>query len=505
MSVYQLLECIEHKLLFHKNEYTVFLTNQTRLNGLADYTQLMDFGFCNECYALDFQIKNETKDEILQSIEAKFVATVGKGIEEFTEFYIAGVHTPLSALLIQKRILFNLFEDGQGALSHPWILYDINKNGMSKERFEFLNQYGLFAPDKLDNNVVKAKYCDYKSQISGFNDTLAIDFNVLDKFEMLTRQQQKNIKILFCCPQITCQSNRAVLLLTQQFANLQQMSFESQICIYQLLSDYLFDDYTIYIKPHPDDLMFYEYIIRDAFIIREKFPAELLPFVFDKAPDTLATVTSTGVKSIKNFFLKTIEFTDEFESNFEALHKYNLVSKILCHFSEYNVLQLGCLEMVIENIMHESRNINKTHIISNQIKIFDDFAGRELITDEFKIAGDNDILIFINSKKYYKFYNYYKKQYFYELFPIVMNIKRTSDVYNYFSDKEEVIFVYSKDKKAIKEIKTLMEGNKVKLKNSGLEIDIKELSEDQIRIKVLEGLLEATEKRLLEYIGEDNK
>ncbi len=45
-----------------------------------------------------------------------------------------------------------------------------------------------------------------------------------------------------------------------------------------------------------------------------------------------------------------------------------------------------------------------------------------------------------------------------------------------------------------------LEFNK-KLENTGLEISVKSLTAEQLRIKVLEGILKATEERLLYYIN----
>ena len=86
-----------------------------------------------------------------------------------------------------------------------------------------------------------------------------------------------------------------VLLLTQQFANLGQLTFSEQILIYQTLFDYFLENRKVLIKPHPDDILYYHRLFPEAEILREVFPAELLPMAFDRLPESICTISSTGI------------------------------------------------------------------------------------------------------------------------------------------------------------------------------------------------------------------
>ena len=58
------------------------------------------------------------------------------------------------------------------------------------------------------------------------------------------------------------------------------------------------------IKPHPDDILYYDSLFPEAEIIRERFPSELLPLAFRELPGTVCTVSSTGINLIRRNFQK---------------------------------------------------------------------------------------------------------------------------------------------------------------------------------------------------------
>jgi len=494
MSTYQLLECIEHKLLVHKEEKAILLLNQVRINNLEDPSLLHEI--FEHFFVFKVDITNKNNKENLGKVEKVFKSTVKLSIEDFTEIYIAGIHTPLSAYLISKGIKFSMFEDGLGALSRPWILGDLNKNAMSEPYFEFLNQYGLFEPNNLGSNILKRKYCNVKSQIDTYEDELMENFDVITKFKELTSKEREFVLELFNCPKLSETKKKSVLLLTQQLSALRQLSFEDQVNLYQLICDYFFEGYHLIIKPHPDDYLYYPLLFPNAKIVKGKFPAELFPFLFTNQPDVLATVSSTGVGLIKDYFSKNIFFDEIFEQNFNCLHRYFSALDFIEKMEIKSIEGNGIQRCIIDNyytLKSKDNLLNKQN--KDKVVLVDDYDTKNI---DFDYLREQKMVIFLNSKKEYVFYDYYQKAFFESCIPIVIT-KRKLNEDSFLPDEEEVIFVYCKENDMKNRVKAFRK-NETKLEYSGLSVEIENLTDDQLRIKVLEGILEATEKRLLTYI-----
>ena len=222
----------------------------------------------------------------------------------FEKILAAGIHTYLQVYMAFRGIPFEMFEDGSGALSRPWILADIHRKS-SPARYELIEKYRLY---DHQNSMITKKYCDMKAQEQGFYDKKAEDFQVMEHFHSLTDQKKDDIRHIFTLPFQKGREDR-VLLLTQQFANLGQLPYDGQICIYHHLFAYYLRDRKVIIKTHPDDILYYHRLFPEAEVIRETFPSELLPLVFEKMPDSVCTVSSTGVNQIREN-LRSILFSD---------------------------------------------------------------------------------------------------------------------------------------------------------------------------------------------------
>lgn len=57
------------------------------------------------------------------------------------------------------------------------------------------------------------------------------------------------------------------------------------------------------VKPHPDDGMDYREIFPKARVLRQVFPAELLPYAFLVGPRVVYTLDSTSCENLKRHFI----------------------------------------------------------------------------------------------------------------------------------------------------------------------------------------------------------
>jgi hypothetical protein len=501
MSTYQILECIEHKLLVNYAEESILVIYPFVLDKIPHYEMVVDYGFFSKVCILPYHGIIYDHSKFIDSIEKIVRSYIPYNLEDFTHIYVARAHVPFTAYLIYRELEFYIFEDGSGALSRPNVLAEIDKNA-NPNQFKILETYGLYDLYHINYKNIKGKYCDFSAQVEGFYDELAIDFNLVNTFTELEECDQKDILDFFGCPHNIDIANNSVLLLTQQFSNLLQLSFEEHIMIYQTIIDYFLYDYEIIIKPHPDDVLFYDKLFPNTKIIKEKFPSELLPFIFSKVPKAIATISSTGVNLIKHFFDNEIIFNELYEKSFLKTHRYFFALKIIELLGFKNFYCISVNEKLTDNLLRYSE-ISKLNRIKKKcnVIIYDDYDNQmenESIIQDMLTSMDTDIFIFINSLKKYKFFDMDFKYLLDDILPIVINKSKLNNDYNYNNEGVEVIYIFTRNKEMRERINK-MEFN-IKLEKSEMSISKDGLRKEEIRIKVLEGQLEATEKRLLEYL-----
>lgn len=496
LSSYQILECILHRQVFYREKKAVLILGNYITERMPWYRELESRGFFDQIFLFRFGGYKGTEEEILCQVAEEYKKTIPYAPEEFENLLIAGIHTYLQAWFISREISFEMFEDGSGALSRPWILADIHKKS-SPARYALIEKYHLY---DHESPWITRKYCDMKAQLPGFSDEKAQDFQVLETFRGLSLKLQENIRSLFRLPHRQG-GEEEVLLLTQQFANLGQLSLEEQKSIYQHIFTYYLEGKKVLIKPHPDDILYYSRLFPHTRILKDSFPSELLPFVFEKLPRTLCTVSSTGVNQIRQEFLDTLIFNALYEKSFHqdgsyytalCLAKYLLADGILCYGT--NQVQLENLAKVHWPQGKPLKIAQDPDMLKEQkriLQIRDDFqeksregSGRPDASPipEERLLG----ILYLNSGKKYSMYQPGEKEKFFQMIPFPI---REGENYH-------TIYFYP----IKKEVRSMTE----KFPENGLPkqapVSIEAMTDSQIQICMLEGILTATEKRLLEYI-----
>lgn len=489
-SAYQLLESIEHRQLMHKNERAILLIYNFMEERYPHYKELETFGFFDEVYIYPhWRIKFDFPEEVAKKAEAAFSSTVHRSINEFDKIYVAGIHVAFTTFLLSKKIKFSIFEDGSGALSRPEILENIEKTSNIK-KYTIMKHFGLYRPCDFDSRIVYEKYCDRRNQVNGFTDDLAVDFNLLDNYIKLSPKAQSDILTFFRCPKSLDSDKNTVLLLSQHFANLQQLSFEEHVYIYQVLFDYFLEGKKVIIKFHPDDVMYYQKLFPDIEVIREKFPAELIPFIFKNRPSTIATITSTGINSLMSHFENYLKFDPSFEQSFKQIRKYYTAMMICKHLSFHSIKCVETDGSIIRN-MFEKRNIVIDDINPDAVII-----NNTLDEEQLKLYDAQKAIIFLDSDKNHFFFNSLSEEQIGRLLPIEIQVEKIREEDNYFCESE-IIYVLPNNKETENKMKDFQYSKDEKA--SGNQVNVRKMSKEEIRIKVLEGMLDATEKRLLFY------
>lgn len=505
-NYYQLLNVFVHKMVFHQDDKCILVVSEwidkNKLSSeiCLSFYKIITIKCEGENYKYIEDLSKECKEEF-NRIEIK--------IEDFQDIYIGGVQHKFGCCLIYMGISFSMFEEGSGIISRPERLEEIDKN-FSIINMEYCKKLGIYDGS---NPLIKKIFCNFKAQIENYYNEKATDFDVIKYFINLSTVNQNQIKNFYTeINKIEIQKG-SVLLLTQSFANLKILSFEEQVLIYQTLIDYFFYNYFIIIKPHPDDLLYYNELFVNCFTIKEKFPSEFLPVMFSNQPEIIATISSSAINNLKNYFENSFFLDTRYEKDFYATHRYYAALKLFKKVSLKNsqIATIGANEKLIKNLLctnefelketviesnNKTENVNRFYIIDD-IETQGEFDRNAIITLTENLP-DNSSIVFINFKQDFCFYDINHKALWKYIVPICIGKKQNRDDEFYADINQEMIYFYSKNERILN-----MANNfefERELTNTGMTVSVEKMTAEQKRIKVLEGILEATEKRLLYYI-----
>lgn len=512
ISTYQLLSMMIHKEIYHSNDKAVIMISDSLCDKFPNYEELGNY--FEDIIVFNLSLVNISKnnfEEVVNSYFKKLFKKYKYNLSDFDDIYVGCAHFYFGIYLAINKIPFVFFEDAAGLLSRPEVLIGIDSQNILKHDYNL--EYGLY--DGTCKSITK-KVCNLKSQIDGFYDEKAVDFNVISSLLKLDTEKQNEIKGFFISFKSLDIPENSILFLTQHFFNLGVMSFEEQILIYQMVIDYFFESDTVIFKPHPDDIMYYDELFENSTIIKEKFPAEFLPLIFSKKPKCIATISSTAINNLEEYFYNSFKLDTEFEKEFYRIHRYftvlnicNMIKKQSDYIKLYGTNDVVFKRLseryifnynfnIIENI-DELKEDNKANIYIIDDNIQSDLNQYKSIVSFLKTLNTDSVVIFVNSKEKYCFYDINNKDIWNQIVPVVINKSVVREEEVYVNEDDEIIYVYSKNNDIRKEVeKFTMEKD---LKNTGLNIKIENMTPEQQRIKVLEGILKATEDRLLYYIN----
>lgn len=499
ISTYQLLEMIIYKLKFHQEEKSVLIITDTLVEKFPCYGNLKKFFDDIIIYNIAPPI-NKNK-QLVESVKVFFENLFENNnlkVTDFTNIHVGCAHLCFGIYLESNKVPFIFFEDAAGLKSHPEILLNIEKTLSLPEMTETSYKLGLY--DGTAKSVQKI-VCNHNSQTDEVKATTE-HFDVVEEFLKLPVDLQMQIRSFFTDVKNFDVPKDCVLFLTQHFANLKILSFDDQILIYQMVMDYFFKDKKVVFKPHPDDIMYYGMLFPECQIIREKFPSEFLPVMFENKPKTIATISSTAIFNLYNFFDDSFALDTKVEKDFRALHRY--YTALMLYKKCANTAQLigiGDNKLVTKELCKAEGIVpcdnGKKFYIIDDIETEEGYSRDDIIrlTEEL---DDNSAIVFINFKQDFCFYDIEHKDLWKNIVPVCIKKNQIENAEFCADTDTEVIYFYSKNKE-YKQMAENLNFDK-KLEHTGIELSIEKLTPEQERIKVLEGILEATEKRLLYYI-----
>ena len=297
------------------------------------------------------------------------------------------------------------------------------------------------------------------------------------------------------------------LILTQHMANLGIMPLGDQHLLYRLFADYFLEGTHITVKPHPDDIAgCYNEIFGDnATVLPFAMPSELLPYTLDGKLKVAIAAYSTAVKSLGSYSDRIICFDNRIMEDFRHLHRYFAAliltsalydgkDKIMTNANEMLFKELSQSERLYLKFKHDSELCD----LENVVIISDNLPDSRSIENfcNYLISEQNkEFIIFLNEHNRHVYFDGVHTEVFRHIRPIFIDISDKNG-----NKTSEVIYLYSTDEKVLSATEKFQ--HKKELKYTGITLDIHSISRsDSEKIRMLEGVLEATEARLKEYIA----
>ena len=232
-------------------------------------------------------------------------------------------------------------------------------------------------------------------------------------------------------------------------------------------------------------------------------PSELLSYCIDGRVKTAIAANSTAVNSLGDFCDRTICFDNRILKTFRYLNRYYAAYKLIEHTGKCGSIVTNGDDRILSELAlnyNKSLNMQYTEDLSQSaetVLISDNLVEGQGVEDIYKFLTEiqnNGCVIFLNENKQHIYFDGIHKEIFSHIRPIfITETDRNGKV------TEEVIYVYSNDKSTLERAENI--DLQKELKYTGVTIDIHSLSRsEQEKIKMLEGVLEATEKRLNDYI-----
>lgn len=492
---------IVYKLVYHSNDKCVLMISDSLVDKVPDYIKLNYFFERIIVYPISLPI--DSPESNISERSSLFFENVFKSnkcnIKSFLKIYVGCAHYYFGIYLASNNIPFVFFEDAAGIKSHPEILINIEKEKYPQKQLVNL-QLGLYdGTAKCIEKVV----CNHNAQQNHDVIESTEHFDVVENFIQLPNEIQQQIIGIFTNVKKFDIPSNSILLLTQHFTNLKILSFEDQVLIYQTVVDYFFSSDNVLFKPHPDDIMYYGLLFPESKVIREKFPAEFLPIMFNNKPKTIATISSTSIYNLQNYFDNSFCLGVRFEKDFKALHRYYTALTLYKQLGvKCPIVGIGDNEPVV-NELCKAENISVGNgkgrfYIVDDIETNEEYDRKAIINLTESLDTDSAV-VFINFRQDFCFYDINHKQLWNNIVPICIQKKQLSDDEFYADTSTEVVYFYSNNEE-LRKMAQELNFTKV-LDHTGMEISIEKLTPEQKQIKVLEGILEATEKRLLYYMN----
>ena len=501
INLHQLLNAAVHKKTYHDND-TCILAYGEWINQSFIKNSFIEENFDKVFFVNQQGLPISKIDKAISDFKKTFSGKYE--ISDFDEIYVGGSQYKVGICLNELKIPFNMFEDAAGTASTVERLHGLLSN-YQPENADYCLREGLF--DGTGENV-KSCICQLSAQDEELIHDKMVNFDVTEALLALPKELQQSIVQIFTdLTEISVPEN-STLIMTEQLTGLKATTFEEQIIIYQSLLDYFIPTENVAFKTHPDDVMYYGMLFPKAKVIRERFPSEILPALFTECPKNIATVASTSVNNLKPFFEKCISLDTDFYKQYRFMPKFYMAIRAAKEFfnDASELKYIGINEKIMSGLSDmmnlSAESLETLPENSENLILIDDISETELkyedIVSYAENIDENSAIIFTNTKKDFCFYHIDHKDLWKNIVPVCITKEQNRPDEYYMDNETDIIYIYTKNER----LRKMAENFNIEktLENTGATIKTEPLSEQERKIKILEGILEATENRLRYYI-----
>ncbi|MGN0460902.1 MAG: hypothetical protein ACI4HZ_00495 [Ruminococcus sp.] len=512
LTTYHIQCCVLHRLTKKPDKQAVLLLSDIHKNSVAFLSRYRESGIFDEVFLLEEskvnsaarqnESKHCTKGFILNSACRGIKKILPVDIEKMEEVYLCPDHFPFGWYVIKNNIKYHCFEEGCGVLSdNEFMLSNMSRN---KAQYRLMDVLGYFG----NNDSAVEILADEQCQKEGYFNPKMTDFSVTRILKSMSKEQRNRVLSFFGVDgELGKSKDENSLILTQHMANLGIMPLEEQHLLYSLFADYFLQGTHITVKPHPDDIagLYREIFGENATVLPFAMPSELLPYTLGCKLKTAIAANSTAVKSMDSYSERIICFDNRILTDFRYLNRYFsalMITSYLCDGKKE--IATNSNEMLF-NELSQSEELNLKFTQDSHLK---GIEGTAVISDNlpdtenayaicnYLISNKNrEFIIFLNEQNNHIYFDGVHTEVFRHIRPIFIDISHRDG-----NTTREVIYLYSNDEKTLSAAEKFQQ--KKELKYTGITLDIHSISQsDREKIRMLEGVLEATEARLKEYIA----
>lgn len=544
LTHYHVLCAIVHKLKCNDQEGVFLISsanvNSERIKQNAEKLRIFKkVGILKHEVPLMKKVKGQNLedsnyiDKIIDDYRNLFVKALPIELSDFENLYIWADHFPIGIYLNSCGIEYNYFEDGCGQMSRVNETIS-NLPPIQREIVERLRLFG-------QNGNVQKRFINFEAQSEDYTfSEKDVDFPINKYVAEFSDEEKKQILDIFGVPKLSFETDPedSILYCPQHNVNLEIFSIEQQIYQTALLIDYFANGANVYIKQHPNDVFTdYRELGRKVNIIPGAFPSELLLVCTSGKFQKGITAWSTSIRSLGPILNKTVCFASSIDKDFYALHRYYAACRMLCTvINEKTILYtIGANNEILDNMLHESDidRKNASFIIRTAVDL--DFAipcnsGKEkfaILVDDLSqysrenvnkirnaiFASNAELIVFINSREDYVFFDGTNQK-------IIENMARWVILKKLFFEPtafseiacgEEDIWIYMKSKEKAEMVSELSFEKELPYSKMMLKVNLPggefmSSDADQVyrNMKMMEGILNAMEKRVLEEISQNH-
>lgn len=513
LTTYHIQCCVLHKLTKRPDENAILLLSDIHRNSIAFLERYKKSGIFDDVLLLQEasvnanvrrgSAKHRSKSSILRTACRQIKAVLPVNPSHMDEVYLCPDHFPFGWYIISNKIKYNCFEEGCGVLSdNKFMLSNLRRN---KAQYELMDVLGYFG----SNDSAVEILADTQCQADGYKNEKMVDFSVKRILKELDgKKLAKVLEFFGVDKKIEATDKKISLILTQHMANLGIMPLEKQHLLYCLLADYFLENTYIAVKPHPDDIAgrYDEIFFGEAAVLPFAMPSELLPYCLGSSIKTAIAANSTAVKSLSDICDRTICFDNRILTGFEDIHRYFCTVEIIKSLSLSGNILTNADELMLRELAKTfdvSAGFEHTDTlpINGDIAVISDSIADTYSYDDINkylqdINSDRTV-IFLNEKNKYAFFDGEHTEVFRYARPVFINLKSSESA---AEQAEQTVYIYSGNNDIIKGVENFK--MEKELKYTGVTVDLHSVSaEEREKIKLLEGVLNATQERLKEYIS----